>query len=341
MQLATFYPDRITIKSYKKGDINRAYDCWVNKNSKNNSIKNLNKKRSKLSMSKSSKRNIINSANSLFYHSKKRNIQLSSGKWIYNYKASFITLTLPSKQMHTDVVIKERLNVFLQQLRQGYDVKNYLWKAELQANENIHFHLIVDKYINYNAIKYYWNKAIKPLGYIDEYAKKFDKMSFSDYLTLRSAGVNENKRKYFESYKKAYVEGKRTNWRSPNSVDIKSVNSTKSLSHYLAKYLTKPSNVEDSENENIITLERIEKFGKIWSRSQSLSRLKFINKIDYNDIKELIIKLKKKQNTCIDRVFDYCRVIYLKLENCPRWFVQLHRTILSSMARLDAYPFPT
>lgn len=341
MQLATFYPDRITVKTHKKRSINEVYDCWVNKHTKKKSIDNLNKKRVKLELSKSSKRNIINSVNSLFYHSKKRTIKLSSGKFIYNYKASFITLTLPSNQIHSDTAIKERLNVFLQQLRQGYGVKNYVWKAELQANENIHFHLIVDKYINYNAIKYYWNKAIKPLGYIDEYAKKFDKMSLNEYLNYRSGNCDVNRRTYFDSYKKAYFKGKETKWRSPNSVDVKSINNTKSLSHYLAKYLTKAGSSEQKEEENNITLNRIENFGKIWSRSQSLSRLKFINKIDYSDIKEVIIKLKKKGNCCIDKVYDYCRVIYLKLENCPRWFLQLHRTILNSMARMDAYPFPT
>ena len=341
MQLATFYPDRISIKTYKKGSINQAYDCWVSKHTKDNSINNLRKKRINLSISKSGKRNIINSVNSLFYHSKKRTIKLSSGKFIYSYKASFITLTLPSKQVHSDVEIKERLNVFLQQLRQGYGVNNYVWKAELQANENIHFHLIVDKYINYNAIKYYWNKCIKPLGYIDEYAKKFDKMSFNEYVNYRSGNCDINKRTYFDSYKKAYFKGKETKWRSPNSVDVKSINNTKSLSHYLAKYLTKPTNVGDDDNENSMLLERVEKFGKLWSRSQSLSRLKFINRIDYAEIKEVVIKLKKKGNCCIDKVYDYCRVIYLKLENCPKWFLQLHRTVLNSMARLDKYPFPT
>jgi len=341
MQLAQFYPDRISIKSYKKNDINRAYNSWVSKYTKKESIKNLNKKRSKLEVSKSSKRNIINSVNSLFYHSIKRTIQLSSGKFIYNYKASFITLTLPSDQKHSDTEIKERLNVFLQLLRNKYEVKNYVWKAELQKNDNIHFHLIVDKYINYNALKYYWNKSIKPLGYIDKYAEKFENMTLSEYLTLRSEGCDINKRMYFEKYKNAYYKGKETNWRSPNSVDIKSINNTKSLSHYLAKYLTKASNVEERKKTNKATLKRIKEFGKIWSRSQSLSRLKYINKIDYSDIKEIIIKLKKKGNCVIDKIYDYCRVIYLRLENCPKWFQQIHKTILNSMAKADLYPFPT
>lgn len=341
MQLATFYPDRISIKTHKVRSINDVYNHWISKKTKSNSTSNLGRKKSNINLSKSSKRNIVNSVNSLYYHSKARTIKLSNNKFIYNYKASFITLTLPSEQKHSDVEIKERLNVFLQVLRSKYDVNNYVWKSELQGNSNIHFHLIVDKYINFGAIKYYWNKSIKPLGYIDEYAKKFDEMSFSDYLTLRSDGDDEKKRMYFDNYKKAYYKGKETKWRSPNSVDVKSIKNTRSLSHYLAKYLTKPTASGEGENSNNITLERVEKFGKLWSRSTSLSRLKYINRIDYNEIKEVIIKLKKKGNCCIDKAFDYCRVIYLKLENCPKWFVKLHKTMLTGLAKMDKYPFPT
>ena len=62
------------------------------------------------------------------------------------YKLTFITLTLPSKQIHSDNDIKSKcLNQFLIELKKNYGVNRYIWKAEKQENNNIHFHIIADK----------------------------------------------------------------------------------------------------------------------------------------------------------------------------------------------------
>ncbi|PKP58025.1 hypothetical protein CVT91_09380 [Candidatus Atribacteria bacterium HGW-Atribacteria-1] len=341
MQLAQFYPDRITITTHKPKSINDVYSHWLGVNSKSKSLENLKKKKNSFELSVNSKRNLKASFINLFYHSKPRTIKIGSKKFIYNYRSSFITLTLPSKQMHSDVVIKGRLNVFLQLLRDKYDVKNYVWKAELQSNKNIHFHLFTDKFVNYMALLYYWNKCLKPLGYIDEYQKKFADLSLSSYIALRSEGCPIKSRQNFNSYSMAYANGKKTNWRSPNSVDVKSVQNAKSLGFYIAKYITKDVSKKSIVAENDDTLLRLSTFGKVWARSKSLSGLKYINKIDYEEIKQAIMKLKVKSGACKDVIFDYCRVVYLYLERCPKWFVALHRTIMTSLARLNNYPFPT
>src|SRR4030066_1242009 len=55
-----------------------------------------------------------------------------SGKY-FNFKIAFITLTLPSKQIHPDNEIKSKcLNSFLIELTRLYKVKNYIWRSELQ-----------------------------------------------------------------------------------------------------------------------------------------------------------------------------------------------------------------
>jgi len=341
MQLAQFYPDRITITTHKEKSINDVYRHWLGDNQRKKSLDNLKLKKSSFALSETSKRNLKNSFINLFFHSKPRTIKLGSNKFIYNYRASFITLTLPSKQVHSDVEIKKRLNVFLQVLRDKYKINNYVWKAELQANENIHFHLLIDKYVNYGAIKYYWNKAIKPLGYIDAYEEKFAGMTLSDYVNLRSNGNVINARTFYKSYADAYTKGKSQSWRTPNSVDVISVKNVRSLSLYIAKYITKDVKKKPIDEENNETILRMSAFGKVWARSSSLSRLKYINKIAYDDVKEVILKLKRKTNAVKDMYFDYCRVIYLRLDLCPKWFVALHRTILTSLAKLDQYPFPT
>lgn len=90
-----------------------------------------------------------------------------------NKLLSFITLTLPSKQQHTDNEIKEKcLNQLLIELRRQWGVKQYVWKAEAQANGNIHFHLVVDKYIPKADLQHRWNRIVDKLGYHSEYQKK-------------------------------------------------------------------------------------------------------------------------------------------------------------------------
>ena len=66
------------------------------------------------------------------------------------YKLTFITLTLPSKQIHSDNEIKSKcLNQFLIELKKNHSVSRYIWKAEKQENNNIHFHIIADKFIKW------------------------------------------------------------------------------------------------------------------------------------------------------------------------------------------------
>lgn len=91
---------------------------------------------------------------------------------------SFITLTLPSKQVHSDKEIKELcLNQFLIELRKVWGVKDFIWRAETQKNGNIHFHLVTDKYIPYADIRTRWNRIIDKIGYVKRYTEKTGKVN--------------------------------------------------------------------------------------------------------------------------------------------------------------------
>ncbi|MBA4849456.1 hypothetical protein [Emticicia sp. BO119] len=85
---------------------------------------------------------------------------------------TFITLTLPSKQVHTDQIIKEKCFLFFfDRLSVQYDIKNYFWKADYEENGNIRFHLVIDKYIHSDKLRAQWNHAIEFLGYVTRYRK--------------------------------------------------------------------------------------------------------------------------------------------------------------------------
>jgi len=91
---------------------------------------------------------------------------------VFSSKLVMVTLTLPSKQIHSDAYIKrELLNRMLITCNRRFKTKNYIWKAEFQQNDNIHFHIIFDKYIDKNEVRTLWNTILASHEYIDNFEK--------------------------------------------------------------------------------------------------------------------------------------------------------------------------
>lgn len=123
----------------------------------------------------------------------------------FTFKVNFITLTLASKQRHSDNEIKAQLlNQFLTELRTKFKCTNYLWRAESQRNGNIHFHIVTDVFVPWRTLRTDWNRIQEKLGYVSAYTAK-------------------------------------TGNSDPNSTDVHSINKIKNLSAYLAKYCSKNS----------------------------------------------------------------------------------------------------
>lgn len=121
-----------------------------------------------------------------------------------NY-TTFVTLTLASKQVHTDNEIKRKLlNTFIIYVKREFKVREYIWRAEAQKNGNIHFHLFLDKYIHYSRLRHLWNGIQETLGYITAFEETH-------------------------------------HHRNANSTDIERIKSVKGASIYVAKYISKAS----------------------------------------------------------------------------------------------------
>ena len=164
-EIATIFPNRI-VKRYQSNAGHWSEKYWQRKlDAENRSRKNLEIKKKDFSLSYQSRAKLRDSIQLLHELSRPRNVFVNPRKRIFNFRSSFITLTLPAPQEHKDLEIKKCLNNFLTRIRTVYEVKNYVWKAELQGNENIHFHLIIDQYIPHMAVRYYWNLAINTLKY--------------------------------------------------------------------------------------------------------------------------------------------------------------------------------
>lgn len=149
--------------------------------------------------------------------SKARRRLVNSCQWLYllNHRANinndkhnrlvFITLTLPSKQIHSDLEIKKKcLNQFLVEICKTKGVEMYVWRAEKQENGNIHFHLIVDRYIDKTYLQNTWNRIVNKLSYVD-----------------------------------------RCSTDNPPSTNVQAVKSVKMLTNYLSKYVAKEVNEKE------------------------------------------------------------------------------------------------
>ena len=114
-----------------------------------------------------------------------------------------ITLTLPSEQEHNDNTIKrECLTRFIERAVNNFNIKFYYWVAEKQQNGNIHFHLLVDRFIEWRWVRDTWNNRIEKLGYVSKFELKHGH-------------------------------------RDPNTTDIEVIKNLKKTSDYVSKYTTK------------------------------------------------------------------------------------------------------
>lgn len=158
------------------------------------------------------------------------------------YLPTFITLTLPAKQQHTDKELNaQALNPFITKIKRSHKVQNYLWRAEKQDNGNIHYHIIVDKYISHHLVKDAWNRTIEKLGYIESYRSEQKKIHAHGF-NFRAALQNKwSAEKQFQAFK----AGEQNNWNSPNSTDIHSLRSIADVSGYMCKYITKSDEFDE------------------------------------------------------------------------------------------------
>lgn len=85
-----------------------------------------------------------------------------------------ITLTLPGKQIESDEEVKRKyLNGWLQKLKREHGELHYLWVAETQKNGNIHFHVVVDRWVDFRWVAHSWNESLACGSYIDDFERKF------------------------------------------------------------------------------------------------------------------------------------------------------------------------
>lgn len=323
LEMVSVLPSKVSVTTSISKSYKNSMGYWEYKEKPKkvvNEKSSLKRKFHNFELSVNSARALRQKTEYLFHYANKRLIKTYSGKKIKNFKVLFLTLTLPSEQIHnTGTIITTALDSFFQICRQRLGMRNYIWRLEFQANGNAHFHILTDTYIDYYFARKHWNKCINQLGYLDNYKNKMSKMTFLDYCN-----------NYGTDYKGGYVSkdilfkryqnGIKTKWNEPNTVDCKAIKTSKEISYYISKYFSKKSKTAKCnklDNENNSFAIRL----CYWSRSLSRLKLESMPR-DYYDA-DLINLLNQDENVT-KCVFDYCTVYYYdfqKLNDTTKHFI--------------------
>jgi hypothetical protein len=269
-------------------------------------------------ISKKAKTRMLRAIDWLLVLSENKTVYKPHTKKKFKFKVSFVTLTLASKQVHSDNVIKsELLNQFFIEARKKWGVDKYVWRAEKQLNGNIHFHIIIDKFIPHYRLRANWNRIQNKLGYVDRYSIKQKENHKAGFKFKKQFAKNWS----YANQKKAFHEGTANGWTNPNSTDVHSVTKVKNISHYLGKYCSKNPKAKvcnTNETRKIynkppwetfdfkackIAVEYEEKLvsGKSWGLSQCLSKMKNLVLVRDSFINT---DLEALQNWYCDRIFE-------------------------------------
>lgn len=211
------------------------------------------------------------------------------------YLCTFLTLTLPAKQTHTDEELtKYCINPFLSYARKYFGVRYYVWKKELQKNGNLHYHFVTDRFIDAQCLRRCWNRILNrgrvegvaaPFDYVDRYhnkmierykdgwdinkmwniAKELDSvkqiaddtaaemekklqrpLQDVELNTLYIKAVQSEYRKMHQVFLNELKEpNEAKRFTNPNSTDISKIESPKTISAYVAKYIAKDMDNSD------------------------------------------------------------------------------------------------
>ena len=305
----TIHPDRLFV--YKKIE-------WITEPNytRKKSLKNLEVHNNHNRLSANATKKLQKSIRYLLYTaSPKRayNNKLNKEFW---FKVNFVTLTLSSTQIHSDQIIKSQLlNQFLIEAKKKWNLNEYVWKAELQENGNVHFHILSDTFIPYNELRNCWNRIQNKLGYVDRFTQS---------------------------------KGKK----NPNSTDIHSLKKINNVAQYVSKYMSKNDKKRKStilkekhanSNPPYIynhtlsincrkELAKITSLGRIWGCSTRLTQLKG-GQADLND--ELLKEIENLQNEVRSKRIndiDYSIILFdskkLSSKKYPLLYKLLHRFVV-------------
>jgi len=329
-------PIRVPQVSIKPSHITFYYDFPEGKRSRNSEMFPREMPKSNkagMELSEKSRKRLTNGINWLLELAEVKRVFNNRTKKYFNFKVNFITLTLPCLQAHYDTTIKSVcFNNFLTELRKYHGLKNYVWRAELQGNGNIHFHIATDTFFHWAVIRRIWNRLLKKLGYIDRYHDKFSGLSFQEYRKIVDISGKADLSKLYS----AWEYGVKTNWRDPNTTDIHKLKKVKNVAAYLAKYMAKKAKKSSGKKKKAVRQRRL--LGRQWGQSQSLSRCRSII-MDVANIHEKLIDYCEKNFKPKWIIDQYYSVMLVRMSDWKKGMNKFYTNIISKLkSEIDFSP---
>ena len=246
---------------------------------KNESLGNLKKRHDSKLLSKKSTNSMRDKIMWLFLLASPKKAWNYKTKKFFTYKLAMVTLTLAKSQFTSDEDIRRKmLNHFLITARRRWNVKHYVWRAEAQRNGNLHFHIIVDKFIHYKELRAVWNGIMKTNNYIDEKHEDSDPNSTDIHSLTNLAHVIYDVGKYMTKQRDGYryVNGKQ--WACSESLQVIKKITVQVKDEFVAKVL------EDCDKSNLL-MKGLSYVQLIQMNAAELcKRYPKINNIVWNDI---------------------------------------------------------
>lgn len=176
---------------------------------------------------------------------------------------TLLTLTLSAAQVDSDQEVRRKmLRPFLQELGRKHNVLNYMWFAEKQGNGSIHFHLVLDRYVDMKKVRLLWNAVQERHGYIEQYRAGREAWHAGGFRYDPADAQGRNERAQLL----AYNEGLRTSWAQPNSTDIRHVEGAGAVVSYVVEYCSKGAKGAPGAVHHKLE-------GRLWGCNQELARL--------------------------------------------------------------------
>ncbi|MCB4235257.1 hypothetical protein LDL59_09590 [Kaistella anthropi] len=136
---------------------------------------------------------------------------------------AFYTITFP--QGTTDEICYKTFNTLLTRCRKEIGLKSYLWVAERQKNNTLHFHMITNNYM--------------PVRIVNDFMKEC-------LRTQYNRGLINCKIKTIDSYNGVDVDNLYNSKKNRNSKErLSKEDSQRKLSYYLTKYISKNNTLSE------------------------------------------------------------------------------------------------
>lgn len=152
-------------------------------------------------LSKSASKKLSNAIDWLVISATKKRIYSKQEEKLFWFRCNFITLTIPEQknEVKSKLLTQKLLPKLIDSMKYKYELKNYVWVVELQANNTPHIHITSDTFIHHDWLRNKWNSILFKEGLLNNHYEKFGNYT-PPSTEVRSVKNASAIHKYLSSY---------------------------------------------------------------------------------------------------------------------------------------------